>query len=92
LTTLRSLKNDPSKHGIKAIVGIGVFSLIPMNTDDKRVSPFNVKEAIHMNFFSERETNQLLEDYGNDCGVEVTKEVATTIYEYTSGYPGLWCL
>jgi len=86
LTTFRALRNDTTSHGLKAIVGIGVFALVPINTDSRILSPFNVKEAVKMDFFSLAETEELISSYSREYCVDVTKEVISALYDYTNGY------
>jgi hypothetical protein len=75
------------------VVGIGVFSLIPMNTMSSEVSPFNIKESLKASFFSLEETEKLVLEYSQQYSVEVSKEVIKAVYKYTQGYgiflPGL---
>jgi len=100
LTTLRSLRNDKSddnvpensKHGLQAVLGIGVFALVPMNIERKALSPFNIREGTtSMPFFTKAETKYLMQQYCVEYNVEVAEEVIETLYTYTDGYPGLWC-
>jgi hypothetical protein len=68
------------------VVGIGVFSLIPMNTMSSEVSPFNIKESFKASFFSLEETEKLVLEYSQQYSVEVSKEVIKAVYKYTQGY------
>lgn len=68
------------------MIGIGVFSLIPMNITSPEVSPFNIKESLKASFFSLEETSKLITDYSQQSSIEVSEEVVAVLYEYTQGY------
>eukprot|EP01127_Copromyxa_protea_P012605 TRINITY_DN330_c0_g1_i10.p1 TRINITY_DN330_c0_g1~~TRINITY_DN330_c0_g1_i10.p1 ORF type:complete len:505 (-),score=40.06 TRINITY_DN330_c0_g1_i10:58-1572(-) len=93
LTTFRALRNSQDQHGLKAVVGLGVFSLIPMNTESAEVSPFNIKDgAVKASFLTRDETYQLLGEFMGHYRVVVSEAVVEALFVYTQGYPGLWNL
>jgi hypothetical protein len=97
LTTFRALKSCTDQHNLKvhssllnlcaeAVVGLGVFSLIPMNTESSRVSPFNIKDALEIPFFSEEDAEKLIVEYSQEYSVSVSSDVVTALHQYTRGY------
>ena len=57
-----------------------------MNIENSLISPFNIKESLHVDFFSLDDTKSLIKDYCLTAGVAVSQEVVSLLYEYTSGY------
>jgi hypothetical protein len=99
LATLRKIRTQAAqliKTGgilaIKSIVGVGMFALLLMNVTKVNISPFNIKDAIILPFFSLEESQQLYKSYQEASGIKLAGDIVLLLQEYTNGYPGLICL
>lgn len=54
-------------------------------------SPFNVREAVPVHFFTEGEVSELLGQFASARGISLEAGVAADIHELTAGHAGLVC-
>lgn len=59
-----------------------------MNTDSRLLSPFNIKDAVKMDYFTLDETKELIKSYTIEHSVNVSDDVISALYDYTKGYGG----
>jgi len=87
LGTFRHVKHRPHEFGLRGV--IGVFTLFQLN---KLKSPWNIQQLIHMNYFTLAQTQSLFAQFTSQYHVTVSDNVVQYLFEYTSGYPGLWSI
>jgi len=66
--------------------------LVAINTDNVKISPFNIKDAISVPFFDKDEALDLFEQFQAEYRLEIDDEVKLEVLQYTAGHPGLFCL
>eukprot|EP01080_Neovahlkampfia_damariscottae_P006310 gene6310-10318_t len=92
LTNLRNLKQDALNHNLKSVIGIGVFGLLALNTENIKISPFNITDALNTEFFNQEESLDLFDQFEEEYKIKVDDLVKNEVFEYTAGHPGLFCL
>ena len=89
LGAVRTIKQDLGSYGVQCIFAVGPFSVLFMRGESG--SPFNVREAVPVHFFTEDEVSELLEQFAVAKGVSLEAGVAADIHELTAGHAGLVC-
>ncbi|RIA82228.1 hypothetical protein C1645_879297 [Glomus cerebriforme] len=92
LSTLRSIRNDIESYVIQAIVVVGTFSILHLDSNKKKISPFNIKDAIRNPNFDMEIVQGLFQEFENDNQIQIEQSVIDDIFEQTNGHAGLVCL
>lgn len=66
-------------------MGIGTFSILEL-TGGKWSSPFNVRDAVGVKFFTMDEVKQLFKEYEESRQITLDPRIVKDIYDLTSGY------
>jgi hypothetical protein len=66
-------------------VGIGTFSILEL-TGGKWSSPFNVRDAVGVKFFTMDEVKQLFKEYEESRQITLDPRIVKDIYDLTTGY------
>lgn len=90
LHTLRGLKQDRPSKCLQAVVAIGPFSILQLDTE-RRGSPFNVADAVAVQLFDEAEVIDLFKQLSTARGTDIDTAVARDVFMRTNGHPGLVC-
>jgi hypothetical protein len=92
LEALRVLKQTPrAGHVLQAFVGIASFSMLEFTGGEKK-SPFNVRDTLQVQFFSEEQQCDYNRQYEQRRRVTVDPAVLVDIGALTNGHPGLFAL
>lgn len=86
---MRTIKQDLESFGVQCIFAVGPFSIVFMRGESG--SPFNVREAVPVHFFTLSEVSALLGQFAAAKGVSLEAGVAADIHELTAGHAGLVC-
>lgn len=89
LGAIRTIKQDLSSYGVQCVVAVGPFSILFMQGASG--SPFNVREAVPVHFFTENQVSELLGQFATATGISVEAGIAADIHELTAGHAGLVC-
>ncbi|GES98461.1 P-loop containing nucleoside triphosphate hydrolase protein [Rhizophagus clarus] len=97
LQILRFIKNATHLFVIYAIVIVGTFSILHLDSETSSsrsnlVSPFNVKDLVHNPNFSSERVLALFTEFGNENKIKIEDEIIADIYTQTNGHAGLVCL
>ena len=87
LHTIRNAYHSRQRHALKSVIFVGVANITGIVQDN--ASPFNISDSLQIDYFSEKEVFDLLEQHEAETGLTYTKEVKEKIYEITAGQPGL---
>ncbi|RGB29297.1 hypothetical protein C1646_672570 [Rhizophagus diaphanus] len=92
LSTLRAIRNNIESYVIQAIVVIGTFSILHLdsrtsNTD--LTSPFNIKDSIHNPNFDLEQVQAVYREFEDDNKMQFEQAVIDDIFEQTTGHAGL---
>jgi hypothetical protein len=91
LARLRALRSSPCRS-LLSVVAVGVYSLTSLNSGNLKVSPFSAQDSFLLPPLSPSECSDLFEQYSNATSVIVPNEVIDSIYQFTNGHPGMFCL
>ncbi|PKK80532.1 hypothetical protein RhiirC2_704177 [Rhizophagus irregularis] len=92
LSTLRAIRNNIESYVIQAIVVIGTFSILHL---DSRISnrdftsPFNIKDSIHNPNFDLEQVQAVFREFEDDNKMQFEEAVIDDIFEQTTGHAGL---
>lgn len=86
LNTLRGIKQQRAAYCLQSFIGIGPFSILALT--GKSSSPFNVRDAVQVLYWTREEVHQLFSQYSTT----IDSRIVDDIYERTAGHPGLVCL
>ena len=89
LGAVRTIKQDIGSYGVQCIVAVGPFSIVFMRGESG--SPFNVREAVPVHFFTPNEVAELFEQYARTKSISLEAGIAANIHELTAGHAGLVC-
>jgi hypothetical protein len=89
LATVRAIKQNLQQYAIQAMFAVGPFSILFM--EGKSGSPFNIREAVPVHFFTAAEVATLLGQFANARGVSLEEGIAADVFELTAGHAGLVC-
>ena len=87
VSLLRHMYLSRNKYLLHGLALIGVRAVL--GVDSKRGSPFNVQRSIYVPNLTIEEVRQMFGDYQSESGQEIESHVIETLYEKTSGQPGL---
>ncbi len=73
-------------HGL-ALIGVRAV----LGVDSELGSPFNIQRSMHVENFTYAEVNDLYQQYIEESGQTIRKEVIDNVFYVTRGHPGLVC-
>ncbi|KAM9993857.1 hypothetical protein ACTFIZ_011821 [Dictyostelium cf. discoideum] len=73
---------------IRSIMIVGTFAILELKASST-VSPFNIKNHMVVENFSEQEVTTLMNMYANQKAVNIKKSIIQDIYSLTNGHKGL---
>jgi len=76
-----------SQYCVHGLALIGVRAVL--GVDSEGGSPFNIQRCLHVPNFTLDEVTDLFDQYQQESGQVVEKEVSQIVYESTNGQPGL---
>jgi hypothetical protein len=85
LTTFRSIKSCDD-FNILAVVVIGTFSILQLDTHKQHTSPFNVKEPIKNQSLGLEHVRELFDEFKQDRELSIDAAIVEDIYTLTNGY------
>src|ERR1044071_4694680 len=86
LSTLRSIRNDIESYVIQAIVVVGTFSILHLDSNTQSTSPFNIKDSIRNPNFDMEIVRGLFQEFENDNKIQIEQKIIDDIFEQTNGY------
>lgn len=89
LGALRDIKQHLADYSMKCVIAVGPFSILFMKGESG--SPFNVREAVPVHFFSVGQVSELLQQFAAAQGVVLEEGIAADVHELTAGHAGLVC-
>ncbi|MFN0204577.1 MAG: ATP-binding protein [Bacteroidia bacterium] len=87
LHSIRNAYHSRTEHSLKSVILVGVTNIVGVIQDN--ASPFNIAENLNLPYFTEIESDELLEMHEQETGQLFEKKVKQKIYEITAGQPGL---
>ncbi|MEK7254468.1 MAG: AAA-like domain-containing protein, partial [Bacteroidota bacterium] len=87
LHTIRNLYHNREEHCLKSVILVGVTNIVGVVQDN--ASPFNIADNLHVPYFTEEETTELLHQHETETGQLFERKVVKKLYEITAGQPGL---
>jgi hypothetical protein len=84
LSALRAMKQRCESYCLQSFVGIGPFSIL--NLIGKFFSPFNVREAVQVKFWTLKEVKQLFDQFTEARRMKLDDSIVEDIFERTGGY------
>ena len=87
LHTLRNLYHSRESHCLKSALLVGVSNIVGVVED--HASPFNIADNIHVPYFTDQETRDLLGQHEAETGQRFEEKVVAKISEITANQPGL---
>ncbi|RGB29791.1 hypothetical protein C1646_310438 [Rhizophagus diaphanus] len=92
LSILRAIRNNIESYVIQAIVVIGTFSILHLDSSTQLTSPFNIKDSIQNPNFDLEQVQVLFREFEDDNKMNFEQGVIEDIFEQTNGHAGLVCL
>jgi hypothetical protein len=89
LGAVRTIKQDLSSYGVQCIFAVGPFSILFMHGESG--SPFNVREAVPVHFFTQEQVSELMGQFSTATGIMLEAGVTADVHELTAGHAGLVC-
>ena len=89
LSTLRAIRNNIESYVIQAIVVIGTFSILHLDSRTSNTaltSPFNIKDSIHNPNFDLEQVQAVFREFEDDNKMQFEQAVIDDIFEQTTGY------
>jgi hypothetical protein len=86
LSTLHDIKNTIESYVIQAIIVIGTFSILHLDSDTNLTSPFNIKDSIRNPNFNLEQVQGLFSEFGDGNKIDFEKEVIEDIFKQSNGY------
>ncbi|KPA17428.1 hypothetical protein MHK_002352 [Candidatus Magnetomorum sp. HK-1] len=87
VSTLRDLYQKRKNYMLHGIGLIGVRAVL--GVDSIKGSPFNIQRSMHIPNLTYEETLDMFNQYQEESGQQVEKQVIQKLYEVTNGQPGL---
>jgi hypothetical protein len=87
LHTIRNAYHTREKHGLKSVIFVGVSNIT--GVVQSNASPFNISDNLPIDYFSDQEVFDLLEQHEAETGQLFDPSVKTKISEITANQPGL---
>ncbi len=87
LHTLRNSYHSRESHGLKSVIFVGVSNITGVVQDN--ASPFNISDSLPIDYFTEQEVFELLEQHETETGQLFDALVKEKIFAITAGQPGL---
>jgi hypothetical protein len=91
LSRLRAVRSSPSSS-LLSVVAVGVYSLTSLNSSNLNISPFSAQDTFFLPALSTSECSDLFKQYSEATSVIVPNDVIDSIYQFTNGHPGMFCL
>lgn len=82
------MKQRSMHYAIQSVFAVGPYNILTLPVE---TSPFNIRAAVAVHFFSEREVAGLLQQFAQSNGIALDPAVARDIFELTAGHAGLVC-
>ena len=87
LHTIRNLYHSRQAHGLKSVILVGVINIVGVVQDN--ASPFNIADNLHIPYFTDTETRELLGQHEAEAGQIFDDAVKEKISHITANQPGL---
>lgn len=89
LGAVRTIKQDIGTYAFQCIFAVGPFSILFL--ESRSGSPFNVREAVPVRFFSAEQVAELLRQFSVQRNLVLEDGIVEDIHEFTAGHAGLVC-
>lgn len=86
LGILRAIRNNIDSYVIQAIVVIGTFSILHLDSSTQSTSPFNIRDSIHNPNFDLEQVQVLFRDFEEENKMKFESGIVEDIFEQTNGY------
>ncbi|MCP4400473.1 MAG: hypothetical protein GY801_24610 [bacterium] len=85
--TFRKIYHRKRYYNLHSLILVGVSTMSDLILSS--ASPFNVVDELHLPYFTEPETRELIQQYVNESKQVFEESVIKALYENTCGQPGL---
>ncbi|RGB41798.1 hypothetical protein C1646_684852 [Rhizophagus diaphanus] len=92
LGVLRAIKNDIDSYVIQAIVVIGTFSILHLDSSTQPISPFNIRDSVRNPNFDLEQVRVLFREFEEENKMKFESGIIEDIFEQTNGHAGLVCI
>ena len=87
LHSIRNAYHFREKYALKSVIFVGVSNITGVVQDN--ASPFNISDSLQIDYFTQAEVFELLEQHEAETGQLFDTDVKEKIYAITVGQPGL---
>ncbi len=87
LHSIRNAYHSRDRHALKSVLLVGVSNITGIIQDN--ASPFNIADELSVQYFTDKETEELLSKHEKETGQLFDNKVKQKIQEITAGQPGL---
>lgn len=87
--TFRQMYHQKQHYNLHSLIVVGVSTIAELVMGP--VSPFNIADQLEIDYFTQAEVAELIQQYVSETGQPFDETVIKTIYENTQGQPGLVC-
>lgn len=87
LHSIRNAYHSRSNHALKSVILVGVSNIVGVVKDN--ASPFNIADNLNIPYFTDEETQELLNQHERETGQLFDPSVKAKISEITANQPGL---
>ncbi|MDZ7879364.1 MAG: AAA-like domain-containing protein [Saprospiraceae bacterium] len=84
---IRNAYHSRSEHGLKSVILVGVSNIVGVIQDN--ASPFNIADNLSIPYFTDEETQELLNQHERETGQLFDPSVKNKISDITANQPGL---
>ncbi|MBI4649576.1 MAG: AAA-like domain-containing protein, partial [Bacteroidia bacterium] len=87
LHSIRNVYHSRENHCLKSVILVGVTNIVGVVQD--HASPFNIADNLPIDYFTQQEVYELLEQHEQETGQLFAQKVKEKIAYITAGQPGL---
>lgn len=73
LNTLRGIKQQRAAYCLQSFVGVGPFSILALT--GKSSSPFNIRDAVQVRYWTREEVHQLFSQFSNTIDSRIVDDI-----------------
>ncbi|PKK72017.1 hypothetical protein RhiirC2_777679 [Rhizophagus irregularis] len=92
LGILRAIRNNIDSYVIQAIVVIGTFSILHLDSSTQPTSPFNIRDSVRNPNFDLEQVRVLFREFEEENKMKFESGIIEDIFEQTNGHAGLVCI
>ncbi|PKC15586.1 hypothetical protein RhiirA5_494443 [Rhizophagus irregularis] len=89
---LRAIRNNIDSYVIQAIVVIGTFSILHLDSSTQPTSPFNIRDSVRNPNFDLEQVRVLFREFEEENKMKFESGIIEDIFEQTNGHAGLVCI